>query len=101
MAALHYQLEVELTPSNPVAGQWVDVVARLSDCTGDIETLYASVPEYGFTATLRRSDDHTFGARVFVPWEANPGRYMVSVWGVNAAGEAGPRIQVPVMVKTA
>ena len=97
--ALSYDISVRLDPEYPVPGGWVDVVAELTNVTGEVRYVQASVVGWDFYLTLQRSGDNRFTARVHVPWETDPGVYQVSVWGVSFSRESGPRSQISVTVK--
>jgi hypothetical protein len=99
MAAVDYDLQVSFNPENPVPGEWVETTVNLSRVSGAVENLYAAVVGYGISVTFNRSGENTFTARTFVPWEADPGRYVVTFWGADADGKAGPRVDIPVTIK--
>lgn len=99
MAGLNYQLDVTLNPPHPVSGSWVDVTARVNNPTFQVANVHAAVDEYGISAVLTKQEEGVFTARFFVPWEADAGRYIVTFWGTTAAGEAGPAVNVPVIVE--
>jgi hypothetical protein len=100
MATLNYQMEIAFEPINPIPGQWVEATVRISDATGDIRTVYASVADYDFSMALHKTAENTFSTKFIVPWEADAGQYTVILWAVAPTGEAGPRINVPVTVKS-
>ncbi|MGI6082988.1 MAG: hypothetical protein ACOYEP_08975 [Limnochordia bacterium] len=97
--ALSYDIGLRLDPENPIPGGWVDVVAELTNVTGEVRNVKASIVGYDYYLTLQPSGENRFSARAFVPWEADPGEYQVSVWGVSPSGESGPRSQISVSVK--
>lgn len=99
MASLSYDMSVRLEPESPVIGEWVEVVAELANVTEAIRSVQASIAEYDVFLSLQPRGDGVFGTRAFVPWEADPGQYVATVWAVSASGTAGPRLRVPVQVK--
>ncbi|MGI6610796.1 MAG: hypothetical protein ACOX4G_09840 [Limnochordia bacterium] len=99
MASLHYDISVRIEPENPVPGGWVDVVAELRNVTGEIRSVQVSIAEHDYFLTLQPRGENTFTTRAFVPWEADPGQYVATVWGVSTSGDPGPRLRVPVHVK--
>jgi hypothetical protein len=100
LTTFDYGLTVKITPEVPKAGQPVEVTVEISNATVNVEYVQASVAEYGLTVRLLRSTDNTFTARAYVPWEAEPGRYLVTFWGVNMSGQSGPHIEFPVTVQS-
>lgn len=99
MASLHYDISVRLEPENPVPGGWVDVVAELRNVAGEIRSVQVSIAEHDYFLMLQPRGENTFTTRAFVPWEADPGQYVATVWGVSTSGDPGPRLRVPVHVK--
>lgn len=99
MAGLSYGMEIRFDPADPVAGEWVEITVQLSNVTGVVEKVQASVASYGVSATLSPRGENVFATRAFVPWAAVAARYLVAFRAMNSAGEVGPLVEVPVTVK--
>lgn len=93
----NYKLEAELNPTTAAVGTTVTLTARVSDIAGgEISSVQASIPEYGWWGSLRNVGENTWRASESVPYGAPFGKVNVRVYAVSKEGKRGPQTTVPI-----
>ncbi|NMB24981.1 MAG: hypothetical protein GX986_05550 [Firmicutes bacterium] len=95
----NYKLEAELTPTTAKVGTTVTLIARIADVVGgEINTVQASLPEYGWWGSLRSVGEGTWRASESVPYGAPFGKVNLRVYAVSKDGKRGPQTTVPLTI---
>lgn len=93
----HYKLEAELSPTTASVGTTVTLTARISDVTGgEISSVQASIPEYGWWGSLRNVGEGTWRTSESVPYGAPFGKVNVRVYAVSKEGKRGQQTTIPI-----
>jgi hypothetical protein len=91
-----YRLEAELNPTSATVGTAVTLTVRISDIVGgEINSVQASLPEYGWWGTLRSLGENTWRLTETVPYGAPFGKVNIRVYAVSKDGVRGPQVTVP------
>jgi hypothetical protein len=91
----NYKLEAELNPTTAAVGTAVTLTARISDITGgEVNSVQASIPEYGWWGTLRNLGENTWRLTESVPYGAPFGKVNIRVYAVSKDGVRGPQTTV-------
>ena len=91
----YYNMEAEINPTSAAVGTAVTLTVRISDITGgEISSVQASIPEYGWWSTLRSLGENTWRLTESVPYGAPFGKVNVRVYAVSKDGVRGPQTTV-------
>ncbi|HHV93428.1 MAG TPA: hypothetical protein GXX47_02685 [Firmicutes bacterium] len=92
----NYRMETEINPTTATVGTPVTLTVRISDITGgEISSVQASIPEYGWWSTLRSLGEDTWRLTETVPYGAPFGKVNIRVYAVSKDGIRGPQVSVP------
>ncbi|NLJ86624.1 MAG: protein BatD [Firmicutes bacterium] len=92
-----YKLEAELNPTTAKVGTTVTLTARITGVVGgEINSVQASIPEYGWWGTLRNVGENTWRASESVPYGAPFGKVNLRVYAVSKDSKRGPQTMVPI-----
>ncbi len=95
----NYKLQAELNPTTARVGTTVTLTARISDVAGgEINTVQASIPEYGWWGSLRNAGEGTWRASESVPYGAPYGKVNLRIYAVSKDGKRGPQTTVPLTI---
>ena len=91
----NYKMEAEINPTTAAVGTAVTLTVRISDITGgEISSVQASIPEYGWWSTLRSLGENTWRLTESVPYGAPFGKVNIRVYAVSKDGARGPQTSV-------
>ena len=91
----NYKMEAEIKPTTAAVGTAGTLTVRISDITGgEISSVQASIPEYGWWSTLRSLGENTWRLTESVPYGAPFGKVNVRVYAVSKDGVRGPQTTV-------
>ena len=73
------------------------MTARITGVVGgEINSVQASIPEYGWWGTLRNVGENTWRASESVPYGAPFGKVNLRVYAVSKDSKRGPQTMVPI-----
>jgi len=98
MANFNYNLKILNMIREGSPGSNVNLKVSVEEASAPVSKVYLSVNMYGVFEVLKKEGNNLFSLNFYIPYDAPPGNYNVSLWAVSDSGEKGPVTNVTFMV---
>lgn len=89
-----YNIKADISPAGAGPGDRVIVTAQISNIVGEINNVYASIPQHGISNRLTAKDNGTYSTEYTIPWMAPSGNYKVNFYATDKDYKRGPSVTI-------